>query len=160
MIQRQLAVSSPPIIAMGRAPRWWESAREGRVFCGPEPIGHHFPASFDINESGFVQCSARLALPEELERLKRLREAHRYALADQLEATIRSTGAHVPALAQLRAMSRDMGRCGNWVFLFAIRGGGTIVARVTPDERRAMKRLSTPAEMIEYLEIFPQRGDQ
>jgi hypothetical protein len=45
--------------------------------------------------------------------------------------------------------------CGLWVFVLAIRGGGIIVAAVSPDERRTMRAsLSTPAEMIRYLGIF------
>lgn len=44
--------------------------------------------------------------------------------------------------------------CGLWLFLFAIRGGGIVAAAVSPEEKRAMKDLSTPAEMIEYLGIF------
>jgi hypothetical protein len=44
--------------------------------------------------------------------------------------------------------------CGLWVFVLAIRGGGIIVAAVSPDERRTMRELSTPAEMIRYLGIF------
>ena len=44
--------------------------------------------------------------------------------------------------------------CGRWLFIFAIRGGGIIAAAVSPEEKRAMKNLSTPAEMIRYLGIF------
>jgi hypothetical protein len=44
--------------------------------------------------------------------------------------------------------------CGHWVFILAIRGGGVVAAAVNLEERRAMKVLSTPAEMIRYLGIF------
>lgn len=44
--------------------------------------------------------------------------------------------------------------CGLWVFIMSIRGGGIIVAAVSLDEKRRMKHLSTPAEMIRYLGIF------
>ena len=44
--------------------------------------------------------------------------------------------------------------CGRWVFLYAIRGGGVVVAEVSLDEKRAMERLTTPAEMLEYLGAF------
>lgn len=44
--------------------------------------------------------------------------------------------------------------CDRWVFLFAIRGGGCVVADVSLDEKKAMKGLATPAAMIDYLGIF------
>lgn len=52
--------------------------------------------------------------------------------------------------------SRDgVGECGRWVFLLAVRGGGAIVAEVALDEKAKMRQLSTPSEMLEYLNIFP-----
>jgi hypothetical protein len=44
--------------------------------------------------------------------------------------------------------------CDRWVFLFAIRGGGCVVADVSIEEKKAMKGLATPAAMIDYLGIF------
>lgn len=44
--------------------------------------------------------------------------------------------------------------CGLWVFAYAVRGGRVVVARVTLDEKRAMKQLQTPAQMIDYLGIW------
>lgn len=44
--------------------------------------------------------------------------------------------------------------CGLWIFLYAIRGGGLVVASLSLDEKRAMAHLTTPAEIIEYLGIF------
>jgi hypothetical protein len=44
--------------------------------------------------------------------------------------------------------------CGLWIFLYAIRGGGIVTAGVSLDEKRAMRSLSTPAQMIKYLGIF------
>jgi hypothetical protein len=44
--------------------------------------------------------------------------------------------------------------CGRWVFLFAIRGGRAVIAEVELREKDEMKRLTTPAEMLDYLEIF------
>lgn len=46
--------------------------------------------------------------------------------------------------------------CGHWVFILAIRGGGTIIAQVELNEMRAMEDLSTPTAMLDYLGIFPQ----
>lgn len=45
--------------------------------------------------------------------------------------------------------------CNCWIFLFAIRGGGIVVAEVSPEEKATMDELSTPTEMIDYLGIFP-----
>jgi hypothetical protein len=47
--------------------------------------------------------------------------------------------------------------CNRWVFLYAVRGGGIVVAEVTLHEKDAMERehLTTPSEMIDYLGIFP-----
>jgi hypothetical protein len=44
--------------------------------------------------------------------------------------------------------------CGRWVFLYAVRGGKVVVAEVTLEDKKLMRRLQTPAEMIEYLGIF------
>jgi hypothetical protein len=46
--------------------------------------------------------------------------------------------------------------CGRWIFIYAIRGGGCVVAEVSMDERDEMDELLTPAQMIEYLGIFDQ----
>jgi hypothetical protein len=137
-------------------PRWYEYANEGRFFCGPSPAGHHLPARFEIPESGFVQCSSP-ALPQELLDLKRYRESRQFADADRLERAMRSAGVDVPDLEQLRRMAKDAPMCGRWIFLLAIRGGGIIMTEVSPDDRKAMRSLSTPAAMIEYLRIFPRR---
>lgn len=137
--------------------RWWESAREGRIFCGPHPSGHHIPARFQIFESGLVQCCSP-ALPQPLLDLKRARESRQFAEADRIERELRSHGMlDVPTLEELRTMAANAPMCGRWVFIFAIRGGGVIVARVEPDERQAMAHLDTPAAVIEYLGIFPTR---
>lgn len=50
--------------------------------------------------------------------------------------------------------SRSQQRCGKWVFLFAIRGGRLVVAEVGLDDIPAMRDLTTPAAMIEYLGIW------
>jgi hypothetical protein len=52
-------------------------------------------------------------------------------------------------------MKNEKRECGNWVFLYAIRGGGIVIARVSLEEQRDMDSLSTPDEMITYLGIFP-----
>lgn len=52
-------------------------------------------------------------------------------------------------------LASERRECGRWIFVFAIRGGRNIVAEVTLDEKAAMRKLSTPAEMLEYLGIFP-----
>jgi hypothetical protein len=44
--------------------------------------------------------------------------------------------------------------CGRWIFLLAVRGGGAIVAEVTLDDKAAMRKLSTPAQMLDYLGLF------
>jgi hypothetical protein len=44
--------------------------------------------------------------------------------------------------------------CGAWIFLFAVRGGAIIVAQVELTEVEPMKRLETPAAMLEYLGIW------
>lgn len=90
--------------------RWSALVEEGRIFCGPRGVGHHFSDTFDINESGFIRCGKWIA--------------------------------------------EEQRECGRWVFLYAIRGGKVVVAEVSLDERRAMRKLATPAQMIEYLGIF------
>jgi len=45
--------------------------------------------------------------------------------------------------------------CGRWIFLFSVRGGGSVVAEVTLDEKARMRQLTTPSEMLDYLNIFP-----
>jgi hypothetical protein len=52
----------------------------------------------------------------------------------------------------------DKHGCDRWSFLFAIRGGGVIVAEVTLDEMTEMEHLSTPTELLDYLGIFPSDG--
>ena len=54
-----------------------------------------------------------------------------------------------------RWMDGEGSECGRWVFMFAVRGGGAFVAEVTLDEKARMRQLSTPAEMLSYLGIFP-----
>lgn len=137
-------------------PRWSEYARAGRVFCGPPPNGHHIPSRYQIPESGFIQCTSA-DLPQELLELKRLRESRRFDDADRLERSMRERGVDVPDMVRLRQMAKDAPMCGRWVFLLAIRGGGIVVAEVSRDDRMAMEGFSTPAEMIEYLGIFPGR---
>lgn len=44
--------------------------------------------------------------------------------------------------------------CGKWIFLFAIRGGGTIVAEVELKEMRQMEELATPTAMLDFLQIL------
>lgn len=44
--------------------------------------------------------------------------------------------------------------CGRWVFALAVRGGKIIVAEVALDEIEGMRKLGTPAEIIDYLGIF------
>lgn len=155
MIDHASALERPAMTATATT-RWWEAAREGRIFCGPPGDGHHIPARFEIHESGLVQCQSPALAPELLE-LKRLRESRSFADADRVERTLRSRGVDVPDQARLKSMVKDAPMCSRWVFLYAIRGGGLVVARVDPDERRAMRQLSTPAEVIEYLGIFPRR---
>jgi hypothetical protein len=46
--------------------------------------------------------------------------------------------------------------CGRWIYMFSIRGGGCIVAEVQLNEKRIMETLTTPAEMLEYLDVFPK----
>lgn len=145
-----------PTVAPEPTARWWESARDGRVFCGPPGDGHHIPARFEIPEYGFVQCQAS-ALPPQLLELKRHRESRNFGEAERVERELRRGGMDVPDLDGLRRMAKDAPMCGRWVFLYAIRGEGLIVARVEPSERRETRKLSTPAEVIEYLGIFPRR---
>lgn len=45
--------------------------------------------------------------------------------------------------------------CGLWVYVFAIRGGGIIVAQVELKEKTTMEELATPTAIIDYLDIFP-----
>lgn len=45
--------------------------------------------------------------------------------------------------------------CGLWVFVFAIRGNGVVVAQVSLDEMDEMRDLQTPTEMLSYLRIWP-----
>lgn len=44
--------------------------------------------------------------------------------------------------------------CGKWIFLFAIRGGGTIVAEVELKEMRQMEEMATPTAMLDFLQIL------
>lgn len=48
--------------------------------------------------------------------------------------------------------------CGRWVFVFVVRGGKSIVVEVKLSEIEAMKRLGTPAEMLDYLGVFERTG--
>lgn len=71
-------------------------------------------------------------------------------------------GHHIPARARINETGfvicgGDKGRCGLWVFIFAIRGSGVVVAQVTPDEMEEMRDLQTPTAMLDYLQIFPTR---
>lgn len=53
-----------------------------------------------------------------------------------------------------KRLDRGGGECDRWVYLFAFRGGGCVVAEVQLNEMRAMEELSTPTAMIDYLGIF------
>lgn len=48
--------------------------------------------------------------------------------------------------------------CGRWVFLYVIRGGMCVIAEVELREKEEMKRLQSPAQMLDYLEIFPHQA--
>lgn len=136
--------------------RWSDLVRTGRVFCGPEGVGHHIPARFIVPESGFVQCTEHAA-PHELLELRRLRANGATPAVHRFETMMRAAGVDVPSDQVLRRMIADAPMCGRWVFLLAVRGGGIIVAEVSKDDRLAMEGLSTPAEMLEYLGVFKQR---
>ncbi len=44
--------------------------------------------------------------------------------------------------------------CGRWIFVYQVRGGGYFIADVTLEEKAVMRKLSTPAEMFEFLGIL------
>lgn len=88
------------------------------------PAGHHIPNTFGVTEAGFIRC------------------------AHETDVNHRRDVEHGDGPRQRPV------ECGLWVFLLNIRGGGTVVAAVSLDEKRAMEHLSTPAELIEYLGIF------
>ena len=52
-------------------------------------------------------------------------------------------------------IDRERRECGRWVFLYVIRGGMAVIAEVELREKDEMKRLTSPAEMVDYLGIFP-----
>ncbi|MFI5229937.1 MAG: hypothetical protein ACHQWU_12770 [Gemmatimonadales bacterium] len=51
-------------------------------------------------------------------------------------------------------MHAEHRECGRWVFLLAIRGGGSIIAEVHLDELAELETMSTPGEVFEYLGIL------
>lgn len=44
--------------------------------------------------------------------------------------------------------------CGAWLYLFAIRGGGIVVAQVELAEVDRLEQLHTPGEIIDFLGIW------
>lgn len=44
--------------------------------------------------------------------------------------------------------------CGQLVFVYRFRGGFSLTAAVSRSEKEEMKRLATPAAMVEYLGVF------
>ncbi|MDP9176693.1 MAG: hypothetical protein M3O61_03335 [Gemmatimonadota bacterium] len=44
--------------------------------------------------------------------------------------------------------------CHRWILIVHIRGGGNLVVDVSLEELRDLEQLATPAEMLDYLEIF------
>lgn len=70
---------------------------------------------------------------------------------------------HIPKTAEIpehgfircpRHLDRQGTECGRWIFVYAIRGGGCIIAEVQLSEMRDMEELATPAAIFEYLGIF------
>jgi hypothetical protein len=132
----------PGALTPRRAPRWWAYVAERRLCCGldaPEPgapAGHHIPAHFEVGETGFVRCQKFVEDQEARGRT----DAERRAAGRELQRSGHARG-HL---------------CDRWVFIYAIRGGRCIVVEVEEGERAAIRRLGTPAEMLDYLGIFAQ----
>lgn len=51
-------------------------------------------------------------------------------------------------------IAEEKRECGLWSFVLALRGDGVIVCEVTLADKERMKKLDTPAAMINYLRIF------
>lgn len=88
---------------------------------------------------------------------------HEYATEGRVFCGPRPGGHHIPNTYDIPEhgfircghwIGEERRECGRWVFLYAVRGGKVVVAEVSLDEKTAMRRLATPAEMIEYLGIF------
>lgn len=88
---------------------------------------------------------------------------HSYAAEGRIFCGPRPGGHHIPATYDLPEsgfircghwVAEERRECGRWVFLYAIRGGRVVVVEVTLADKKAMRQLSTPAEMIEYLGIL------
>lgn len=94
----------------------------------------------------------------------RARRWYEYATEGRVFCGPRDRGGHhipntfdIPESGFIRCshwIGEERRECGRWVFLYAIRGGKVVVAEVSLDEKKAMRRLQTPAEMIDYLGIF------
>jgi hypothetical protein len=131
-------------------------ATERRIHC---PAGHHIPFTMRINETGFVECWHQMRLPPGLDQLYEAQQRGDAQQMARVEAQLRAAGFDVPSKAALALRARDATpvRCGLWVFIFAIRGAGVVVAQVSLDEMEEMRELQTPTAMLEYLRIWPNR---
>jgi hypothetical protein len=68
---------------------------------------------------------------------------------------------HIPEHGFIRCLHwrKDERReCGLWVFVYVVRGGRMVVARVDPSEMETMNTLVTPASVIDYLGIFDRKA--
>lgn len=119
--------SSPPL-----PKRWWKFLRRanGRRETFRTlvcPRGHAIPANAVISETGFIRCDTRANIGG---------VDHRHQLAP---SSVRGSV------------------CNTWIFVFAIVGGGAVVAEVSLEEVEQMNALRTPSDMLDYLQIWPDR---
>lgn len=139
------------------SPRWWEFVKRGQIHCNAHPFGHHFAERFHVSESGFIRCAKLVpAIDEDLFRLSILRDKGLHRDAERWTIALRSRGVDVPSEGELASLIRMAPKrpCDRWIFLYAIRGGGIVTAEVSPNEKSEMEELSTPTEMMEYLQIL------
>jgi hypothetical protein len=137
--------------------RWWEYVKRGDVHCGPRPFGHHIRNMFHVNESGFIRCEKKVPnMARHLVELEALVSRGLSREAEQYRIALRAQNIDLPNNEEIKALGRTAGYvpCDRWVFLYAIRGGGIVVAEVSPDEKDQMEDLSTPTEMIDYLGVL------
>jgi hypothetical protein len=53
-------------------------------------------------------------------------------------------------------IAEEKRECGLWIFVYVVRGGKCVIAEVRQDEASHLSELTTPAEVIDYLQIFEQ----
>jgi len=93
----------------------------------------------------------------------RVRQPHRWWRVVRRQRLLCPLGHAVPPHAEISdtgfircryQLAKDKRECGRTLFLLQIRGDAAIIVEVRTDDLAAMRRLSTPGEMLDFLGIF------